>query len=235
MKDRNMPNTISIALIAVFAALYTVLGFVPLFYIFGAYGQFITASLILAPIIGIILGPVGGTLATIIGGIAGMYLTGNMPMGIFSFIPGVMDTLCVGLIFRKKWYISALIFGILIISFAMLPSIGEAKYYVWFHTIALLTLLSPASNLSVDFIKSDDPQKIFLGVSILVFIGVLIDHITGSLLFQLLSPLPPQVWEGMAFVYPVERLLVTVLATIIGAGVVKAVLVSGLKIGKGLI
>lgn len=235
MNEAEMPNTISAALIAVFAALYAVLGFVPLFYIFGAYGQFITASLILAPIIGIILGPAGGTLATIIGGVAGMYLTGNMPMGVFSFIPGVIGTLCVGLIFRRKWYLSALIFGVLIVIFAMLPSIGEAKYYIWFHSIALLVLLSPASNLSVDFIKSNDPQKIFLGVSILAFIGVLVDHITGSLLFQLLSPLPPQVLEGIAFVYPLERVLITVLATIMGAGVVKALSASGLEIGKGLI
>lgn len=221
-----------LASISIFAALYAVLGFIPLFYIFGAYGQYITAALIIAPIIGITLGPVGGTLATAIGGVVGMILTGNMPMGPFSFLPGTFDALCIGLLYRGKWYASAGIFATFIIAFAALPSIGAAKYFVWLHGLALLLLLSPVSTWAVKYIKTTKPQELIMGVGILAFIGVLIDHIVGNLIFQSLTPLDPSVWETIAFVYPVERLLVTVVATIIGAGIIRGVKASGLKLGE---
>ncbi len=116
-----------LAYISIFAALYAVLGFIPLFYIFGAYGQYITAALIIAPIIGIILGPVGGTLATAIGGVIGMMLTASTPMGSFSFLPETFNTLCAGLIFRGKWYVSAGISAAFIAAFAALPSRAKHK------------------------------------------------------------------------------------------------------------
>ena len=221
-----------VAFVSVFAALYVVLGYIPLFYIFGAYGQYVTAALIIAPVIGIILGPVGGALATAIGGIVGMMLTGIMPMGPFTFLPGTLDTLCIGLTFRGKWYASAGIFAVFIIAFAALPSIGAAKYFIWLHATALVLLLSPASTLAVKYVKSTDPQELVLGVGILVFIGVLIDHIVGSFIFQLLTPLPQYVWETVAFIYPIERLLVTVVAAVIGAGIVRGIKASGLKMGE---
>ena len=227
-------TTRDVASISVFAALYVVLGFIPLFYIFGAYGQFITAALVLAPITGIALGPAGGTLAIAIGGIAGMAMTGSMPMGIFTFLPGTFDALCVGLAFRGKWHISAAIFAVFILAFAALPSIGAAKYFIWFHALALLILLSPASTLARQYAKNSDPQKIVMGVGVLTFIGVLIDHIVGSLFFQILSPISPSIWEAVAFIYPIERVLVTIVATIIGAGMIKGIRASGLKIGETL-
>jgi len=221
-----------IATISVFAASYVVLGYIPLFYMFGAYGQYITAALVIAPVIGIILGPVGGALATAIGGIVGMMLTGNMPIGPFTFLPGTLDALCIGLTFRGKWYASAGIFAVFIISFAALPSIGAAKYFIWLHATALLLLLSPASTLAVKYIKGTNLQELVLGVGILVFIGVLIDHIVGSFIFQSLTPLPQSVWETVAFIYPIERLLVTIVASVIGAGILRGIKAFGLKIGE---
>jgi uncharacterized membrane protein len=228
-------NTKFIAFIAIFAALYTVLGCVPLFYIFGSYGTFITAALLIAPIIGIVLGPVGGALSVTIGGLAGMAITGNAPMGIFTFLPGMFDALCTGLTFRGKRYVSAIIFGAFIIAFAALPSIDGAIYFIWLHVIALFLLLSPAPTLAVKYIKTFNPQKLVLGVGILAFIGVLEDHIVGNFIYQsIIAPLPPSVWEAVAFVYPVERLLATIGAAIIGAAVIRGVKATGLTLGEAI-
>jgi uncharacterized membrane protein len=225
-------NTNLTAFIAIFAALYTVLGYVPLFYIFGSYGTFITAALLIAPIIGIVLGPVGGALSVSIGGLAGMAITGNAPMGIFTFLPGTFDALCTGLTFRGKRYVSAIIFGAFIIAFASLPSIDGAVYFIWLHVVALFLLLSPAPTLAVKYIKTFNPQKLVLGVGILAFIGVLIDHIVGNFIYQCMAPLPPSVWEAVAFVYPVERLLATIGAAIIGAAVIRGMKATGLTVGE---
>jgi len=229
-------NTKSIAFIAIFAALYTVLGYVPLFYVFGAYGQFITAALIIAPIIGIVLGPIGGALSVALGGLVGMAITGNAPMGIFTFLPGTLDAFCTGLVFRGKWYISAILFAAFIMAFAALPSIGDARYFVWFHAIALFLLLSPATTLATDYIKTFNPQKLVFGVGIFAFIGVLMDHIVGSFIYQsAIAPLPPSVWEAVAFIYPVERLLVTIVAAVIGAAIIRGVKTTGFTIGEAVV
>ena len=228
-------NIKTLAFTAIFAALYAVLGYVPLFYIFGAYGQFITAALIIAPLIGIILGPVGGALAVAIGGLVGMAITGNAPMGIFTFLPGALDALCTGLAFRGKWYLSAIIFAAFIIAFAALPSIGDAKYFVWLHAVALFILLSPATTLATEYIKTFNAQKLVLGVGIFAFIGVLIDHIVGSLIYQsIIAPLDPSIWEAVAFVYPIERLLVTIVAAIVGAAIIRGIKTTGLTIGEAI-
>lgn len=235
MRPQPRINTKSVALIAIFAALYALMGYVPLFYIFGAYGQFITASLIIAPIVGIILGPVGGTLAVAIGGLVGMALTANALMGIFSFLPGTFDALCVGLAFRGKWYVSGAIFGAFIMAFAALPSIGDSRYFVWFDAIGLFVLLSPATILATEYIKTFNPQKLVLGVGIFAFIGVLVDHIIGSFIYQsVIAPLSPAVWATVAFIYPVERLLATIVAAILGAAIIRGIKITGLTIGEAI-
>jgi hypothetical protein len=237
----NMTNTSrndakTIASIAVFAALYAVLGYIPLFYIFGSYGQLITASLVVAPIIGIILGPAGGCLAVAIGGIVGMVITGSTPLGIFTFLPGALDALCTGLAFRGKWYISAAIFATFIVAFAALPSIGDARWFVWFDAVGLFLLLSPATTLAAEYIRTFNAQKLVMGMGIFAFIGVLADHIIGSFIYQsAIAPLPQGVWTTVAFIYPVERLLVTIAAAIVGAAIIRGVHAAGLTVGEAII
>ncbi len=216
-----------------------------MFYIFGAYGQFITAALVVAPIIGIVLGPASGVLAVTIGGLVGMAVTGNTPMGILSFLPGTFDVLCTGLAFRGKMHLSAIIFAAFILAFVALPSIGDARYFVWFIVAGLFLLLSPATALAARYIrtfniekidllpfKTLNVEKLVLGVAIFALIGVLVDEIVGSFIFQALYPLPPGEWEAVAFVYPVERLLATIMASIVGAAIIRGLSPLGVKIGE---
>jgi hypothetical protein len=75
-----------------------------------------------------------------------------------------------------------------------------------------------------------------LGVGIFAFIGVLIDHIVGSFIFQsAIAPLAPSVWEAVAFIYPVERVLAAIVAAIIGAAIIRGVKTTGLKIGEAIV
>lgn len=227
-------TTMDVTFVAIFAGLYAVLGYIPLFYILGTYGQYMSANLIIVPIIGIVLGPVGGTLAAAIGGVIGMIVTGNMPLSVFSFLPGTFHALCIGLTFRGKRYASATIFAVFILAFTLLPSIGAVKYFVWLHVFALLLLLSAAPTLAVKYVKGTSYQKLLVGVGILAFIGVLIQHIVGSFIFQLLTVSDEHLWATLAFFYPIERLLATIVVAIIGAGVVRGVKASGFKIGQAI-
>lgn len=224
-------TTVDVTFVSIFAAVYAVLGQIPLFYIFGVYGQYMPANLVIAPIIGIVLGPLGGMLAAAIGGVVGMLVTGNMPLGIFSFLPGTFDAFCTGLTFRGKRYASASVFASFILAFSLLPSIGAVRYYVWLHVFALLLLLSPVSTLAVKYVKGTSPKDLFLGVGILAFIGVLIQHIVGSFIFQLLTMSDESYWATLALFYPIERLLATIVAAIAGAGIFKAIKASGFKEG----
>jgi biotin transporter BioY len=62
----------NIALVSVFAPLYTIFTFWSLIPVVDALGKFITMAVIVAPLIGIILGPYLGVLSVAVGGIVGL-------------------------------------------------------------------------------------------------------------------------------------------------------------------
>ncbi len=96
-------------------------------------------------------------------------------------------------------------------------------------------MLSPATTLATEYIKTFDAQKLVLGVGIFAFIGVLVDHIVGSFVYQsMIAPLPPDVWRAVAFIYPVERLLVTIVSAIVGAAIIRGIKTSGFTIGEAI-
>ena len=74
MTSNRKLSTVDVALTAVFTALYAVFGFLRISPIIGLSGQAITAAAIIAPIIGMLLGPYIGTLSTFLGGTIGFLL-----------------------------------------------------------------------------------------------------------------------------------------------------------------
>jgi hypothetical protein len=63
------------------------------------------------------------------------------------------------------------------------------------------------------------------GVAIFAFIGAMIQHLTGNILFevvlgQVTDSIPaaayPGIWTGVFLVYPVERLILIIVAILVG-------------------
>lgn len=103
--------------------------------------------------------------------------------------------------------------------------------FVWLHIIGFIVLLSPIRSKAVDNIKKSNIPRLTISLSVLVFIGTMMQHLTGNLLFQLILGPPignwtleqfAATWTFAFYAYPFERLLMVVIAVIIGVPLIIA-------------
>jgi hypothetical protein len=218
-----------VSIAATFAGIYAILNTLPAFKILGGEG-FISSSAFVEPIVGIILGPYIGGLSVLVGRvIANAFVPSNL--GIFSPIPGVLTAFSSGMAVRGKWYVSAILLYGLVVLFLAYP-LNHVEpvfpYFVFLHAISgvLLILSSHISSLKLPFLKMKT-SKLLFGLGLIFFPSTLIGQLSGTLVWEfLLAEGVTGIWKtfGMAIMvaFPVERALITVIACILGAALVKA-------------
>lgn len=234
--------TKKLALMCIFSALYAVFSMMSLFPIIGALGRFITLAAVLAPVLGILLGPYIGSVAASIGGFVGWTITQSGAFGFVSFIPGAASAFVAGLLTIGKRGISVIFYLLLLSAMAFFPIIGPVwlyPLYIWFQLVGLIILVSPASCMASRFIRSMKAQKSALGIGIIALIATLAGQVTGTLMFEIfVFPVSSNIefwrttqWLPVAFVYPLERSIVTLLAILAGTPLIKAIRTYGFEIG----
>ena len=205
-----------LSLIALFAALHTVLSILPFSIAIGVSGGSITLGIISATLIGITLGPISGGLAVLIGSVIGMFLN---PSGALllaaSFLPPTMGAISSGFLITKRGYISAVMLLVGIIAFYSHTFGLEAIYYPFMHIIALVLALIFSTRLAGWSKELSDIKKLSLGIPIAAFVGTLTDHIIGSSLYLWMFELPAQVWNSIIFIYPIERIVAVIITAVI--------------------
>ena len=215
---------------------------VSLFPIIGALGKFITLAAVLAPILGIILGPYIGSATASIGGFIGWTINQSGAFSFVSFIPGVASAFIAGLLTKGKRGISIVFYLLLLSAMAFFPIIGPVwlyPLYVWFQLVGLAILASPASNMASGFIQSMKTRKSAFSIGIIALISTLAGQMTGTLMFEMfVFPVSSNVefwrttqWLPITFVYPLERGIVTLLAILAGTPLIRAVRTYGFEIG----
>ena len=235
-------RTKKLALMCIFAALYAVFSLVSLFPIIGALGRFITLATVLAPIMGMLLGPYIGSATASIGGFIGWVITQSGAFGFVSFIPGGSSAFVAGLLTSGKREMSAIFYLLLFSAMALFPIIGPVwlyPLYVWFQLVGLVVLVSPASAMAFRFMRSGNVQESTLGIGIVAMISTLIGQMAGTLMFEIfVFPVNPHIefwrtaqWQFLAFVYPLERSILTLLAALMSAPLIRAVRTYGFEIG----
>lgn len=233
-----------LALVISFAALYAVLSMVSLFPIIGAVGTFITLASVMAPLTGMMLGPYAGAVSVSIGGFIGWSVTQAGAFSFLSFIPGACTAFASGLLIAGKRFQSAVIYLALFFLLAFYPTVGPVwlyPLYLWFQLAGLILLASPLTRVAANFTRDNNNLAgLGLGVGLLSLVSTLLGQMAGNLMFELTRwpSIYPQIefwrtaqWQLLTFVYPVERLIITVFATVIGVPVIKAIWASGFKIG----
>ncbi len=233
----------NIALIAVFAPWYTIFTFWPLFPVIGASGSFITMAVIMAPLIGIILGPYLSVLSVALGGIIGLSL-GQIggPFGPLSFVPHAATTFCSGMLYNGKRMTCAVTYAFLLVVFALYPVVGPAwlyPYFIWMQIIGLVILVSPLQSKAVEQIHGyTKSMGLTFGVGIVSLTATLFGHIVGDIMFEaiywpnLISSVDAwkSTWQLLAWVYPLERVMIAIAAALIGTTLIKALKAYGLKL-----
>lgn len=223
-------STVDVALIAVFAAFQCLLTILPFTITIGVSGQ-ITLGVIGGPIIGILLGPIIGGSAVLMGSFVGVFLNPvGAIFGVLTVIPPFLGAVGAGCVKIKRAYVAgAIILASLLVFFAH-PFGREALVYPWLHIVAMIAAFSPLAHLAGSTFTSSRSTKPLLGIVMAAFIGVLADHMAGSALgIWYFSPaLTPEIWHSIMFVYPVERIVALILASVIATPVYYSLTKAGL-------
>ncbi|MGQ9566369.1 MAG: hypothetical protein ACUVT5_07520 [Candidatus Bathyarchaeales archaeon] len=225
-------STKDIALVAVFAPLYAIFCSWSLFPLIGASGKAITASAILAPIIGLILAPYLSALAVILGGAVGLSFGYFSP---FSYGAGIAAACLASALYNREQALATLVYVTFLSLLALYPMIGPAWLYpnlLWLQIVGLIVLASPLQSKAIVYLRdrSSPSRKLMFGVGVTVFTATMFAHVVGSLLFEMLSwPFLISnvetwigVWQAISLVYPFERLTIVAVATVLTTGLMKS-------------
>ena len=206
-----------IALVTVFAALQAVLCSLPYTISVGVSGQ-ITLGVIGVPIIGILLGPFLGGLTVLIGSIIGAFVNpAGAIFGFFSVLPPTLGAMGAGFCMQKKGYVPGAIILASLVAFYAHPFGRESLMYPWLDIIAMITAFASLIPMVVWASHNPNIKRFSLGIPIFIFVGTLTDHMFGSALaIWYFNPiLTPEIWSFVTFVYPLERIVVVILATLV--------------------
>jgi uncharacterized membrane protein len=225
LPDGRRLGTKDLALIAVFTALYVVFGVLKISPIIGLPGQAITAAALIAPIIGILLGPYVGALSTFLGGTIGFYVTWFPLPSLFS---GTCAALCSGLLYRGKRIVAFLIYFLLFIFLAFYPVIGPVwlfPAYVWFQLLAMIVLASPLQSWALKRFRSENKPSLLYAFFLTCLVSTMLGQIAGTLTFEVIMTPDPNFflgnWMTTMLYYPLERVIIAFGAALIGMPLLK--------------
>lgn len=223
-------TTHKIALITVFSALYVVLAALPTFPVIGGGGKGIAAAVIIAPLIGLILGSYTGTLAVIIGGVIVAFAYPTAPFGPFSFFPHLAAAFCAGILRANKQVACIVIYMTLLLVLAFFPVVGPIWLWplvLWMDLVGLFVVASPLQYKAIAYLnEASSPVKLSLGVAVTCFTSTLFGHVAGNILFAAMNwpnvDFLMGIWQETTVIYPIERLVITAVATVVGTALLKS-------------
>ena len=229
-------TTKQIALTAVFAAIYAVFRIIPTVPMIGAPGVTFSLSDILAPLYGIILGPYIGGLSVLIGTFTAMGVKAPFFLGL-DFLPGFINAVALGFLVRRKWLPVIALNIILLVAFVANPltlvfvPLGNFSFpFMWLHIVSLIVLISPLGLKAAKWVQTSKAKLAIAGFAILAFIGTMMQHLMGNILYEnifvYVTPImTPEAltlkWQAIFFLYPWERLILVVLAVVVGLPLIR--------------
>jgi len=225
-------STRDVALVSVFAPLYAIFCSWNLFPLIGSSGQAITASAIMAPVIGLLLSPYLSILTVSLGGAVGLSFGYFSP---FGYGAGIAAAFCASAVYNREQALASLVYAAVLLIFALYPTVGPFWLYPNFlilQVIALGILASPLQAKATSYTRnpSVSSHKLLLGIGVTMFTSTMFAHVVGSLLFEsiswpfLISGVETWrgIWQLLTYAYPFERIAITIIATLLGAGLVKS-------------
>jgi predicted membrane protein len=217
-------TTKDVALASTFTALYVVFGFLKISPIIGLPGQAITAAAIMAPLIGIILGPYVGTLSAFLGGVIGFFFGSFSQLSLAS---GVVAALCSGMVHRGRRVFTVLVYLSLFLLLAFYPSVGPIwlfPIYVWFQVIGFIILVSPLQTIATKYLNPDNSSRLLFAFFVTSLVSTLAGQIAGTLTLEIIHLSNVDylaTWIGTTLLYPVERTIIALGAALVGVSLYK--------------
>lgn len=240
-------NSISrrLAIVGLFTAVYTVFRYIPTFPMYGLSGTSFRTSDFLAPLLGILLGPWLALPCVIIGTAINYAAAPPVFLGL-DFLPACIAAIIAGLITSGQTKYALGLYAALLAFFLVLPLSsfwiqtpgGYQVPYTWLHIAALIVLVSPIGLSAYKWTRTSIGGALVVGVLVTVFSATMAQHLAGGILYELIvfpisnitTPARAYfVWSFLFYLYPVERFIITVVATIFGVSVIRALRIAGLE------
>jgi hypothetical protein len=156
---------------------------------------------------------------------------------LLDFLPATVSAVSLGLLIKKKWIHAIGLNVILLAAFFIHPltsvfvdySIGSTTVslpFAWLHIVALALLISPLGRKAAQWVKTNNTTRIATGIAIMFFVGTMMQHLMGNLLYETILARPlgnipvasyPANWLVVFPLYPIERLVLVALAVVVGA------------------
>lgn len=213
-------ETKRVAVGVILAALYAVLAVLPLSAFIGA-ASIISFAICIAPVFGIILGPVRGFAFGLIGAILATILLMVMPANLYLVIPTIIlgpaiAGLFTGLMVHRKTkfgpLITALYFAVIIILF-LIPR-PSAWIFMTPYILALVVALA-LQFVGVGFDLTKVGATKYLQILPYTFVGAMLDHSMMAMGSVYILQLEAGLFIGIFPLMIVERAIATVLGAIV--------------------
>jgi hypothetical protein len=221
-----------ITYIVVLAAVVVALSFVPISPVLGAGSSF-PASQGVYGLLGWILGPVAGALATLIGRLIAMFIAphtaGSIPLAslwaaaVASFAAGAM-----GFNEKRKWWAIPLtvIFVVEYLLYiqraiainGVAPGVAVAALITDLISIILFAL--PTRKFFARLISSDNLGHVAIGLFVGTWIAAGLMHVSAGVIYYYAFNWPEEIWITLIPLTPFENLLRSLIGAVIGTGVV---------------
>ena len=189
-KNRNIPRSLILTYISVFAALNALADLIPFTPILGIPGSSFRLGWILSPLTGILLGAEAGGISCMIGGLIEILL-GQPPIfgPVTPFRPAV-SAFITGMLASRHWLTPAITLSTLILVWLVLP-VGEgASIILIFHITGLAIVLFLRGKIG-DLIRSKTTKSAAWGLSLAAYCGNISRHLFGNILSATILNLQP--------------------------------------------
>ena len=234
------------ALTGIFGAFHLVLTFIP-YSVLGMGGGFLTWGMVSAPIVGFLLGPFYGTIAVFAGSIigTGIFNLGGILGPIVPILAPTAGAFAAGALRTGRVRELFVVFLVAIVLYIIGPIGIPALIFIWLHMITfgiIIILLVPKIyqmlKESVTFERGRNLKLMPFAVWLFSFIALMTDHIVGNtatvFYFHYFGAMdvPTLVgfWLPITFVYPIERLVASLILALVVIAAGEAIVQSGLEL-----
>lgn len=229
---RPRRRTALVSAAALFAALYAVLGTIPISMLVLGSGNFLLASNFITPLAGMVFGPFVGGFAAVAGDIIDVYY-GTIAFGATGasvILADLATVVTAGLAFTGRWKAALALPVVVLLLYWVDPIsvlfVGPIPF-TWLHMLSLVPFAAVLLLAKSEKLSRLHPAF----VAAVTFAALLCGQLTGTLAGQELSvriyhTLSLQAWRGLVPLffplYPVERSFFTAVGTAITLPVLRA-------------
>jgi hypothetical protein len=225
-------RTYAVATASTFAVIYSLLGLIPVSAFIGI-PSFLSFRGVLSPLAGMLFGPVVGGFSMVLGTFLDFALGRPVSLAYLDFVPDLVSAAVAGLCFtgRRK---AAVALPILLLAWyyadpasADFISVnGMPVPFFWMHLVSVAVIAGALFLESRGRLGRLNPAF----VASTAFASTMAGHIAGSIVYEnvlvRLDGVPVQtlqgLWISIFYAYPAERILFTVLCTIVSVPVLRA-------------